>query len=140
MEALRALSKEMQWTAMSAKVGAVTVTYEGGDLDRQLAAAGRAARARDSAMLEISTAAAQEDIGAQESATREHSAHGAAQGCARKTHGGSGGLLDLHEEFVRLRSIRQLVQFRPAVLEAAFGEDPRGQQQEQRHALKAALT
>jgi hypothetical protein len=139
MQQLRALSKELQWTAMSAKVGAVTISSEGGDLGRQLAAAGRAARARDRAMLETSAAPApaQEDDDGQESEARAHGAHGAAQGCAKQTHAG-GGLLDLHEEYVRLRSIRQLVQFRPVVLEAAFGEDPQGQN-EQRHALKAAL-
>ena len=47
-------------------------------------------------------------------------------------------MLDLHEEYVRSRTILQLARFRPVVLDAAYGEDTGASPQ--RRALKAALT
>ena len=38
---LEEAARELQWTAVSARVGAVTVSDEGGDLDRQLQVAWR---------------------------------------------------------------------------------------------------
>jgi hypothetical protein len=57
-------ARELQWTAVSARVGAVTVSDQGGDLDRQLqvcvACVQRSSRAR--AHLAHSAARAESDV------------------------------------------------------------------------------
>lgn len=125
------MAKELQWTAMCAKIGAVTVSKEGGDLDRQLAAVGRAARARDRA-LETSRAI---PLTQGEAGAGRHCEEESAQQLQERR---DVDLLDLHEEYIRLRSIHQLILFRPVVLNATFGEGSTGNP-EQGQALKAAI-
>ena len=48
------------------------------------------------------------------------------------------GLLELHEEYVRSRTILELAQFRPVVVDAVFGDKAGAGRQKQ--ALKAAIT
>ena len=136
LQTLNALAKELQWTAMSTKIGAVTVSSEGSDLDRQLAAVRRAARARDRALQTSRAAPMQQQQHGEAGAGRNRTGEGAQQ---VPESGGGDGLLDLHEEYVRLRSIHQLMQFRPVVLDAAFGEKEDPGHNEQRQALKAAI-
>ena len=48
-------------------------------------------------------------------------------------------LLELHEEYVRSRTILELAQFRPAVLDAVFGDEAGAAPSAQKQALRAAI-
>lgn len=135
LASLAAAAKELQLTAMAARVGMVTVSAAGSDLERQLAATCRAARACERVQQRVCALGG----GSAEAAAsvRTGNGHRAATDtdtdAAHRTR-----MLDLHEEYVRSRTILQLARFRPVVLDAAYGEDAGASPQ--RRALKAALT
>ena len=135
LASLAAAAKELQLTAMTARVGMVTVSAAGSDLERQLAATGRAARACERVQQRVCALGGSSAEGA--ASFRPGDGHRAATDTDTDT-AHRARMLDLHEEYVRSRTILQLARFRPVVLDAAYGEDTGASPQ--RRALKAALT
>jgi hypothetical protein len=133
-------AKELQWTAMSANVGAVTVSDEGRELDRQLAAVMKAGRSRDRMKLRVHTLACENSGSRGKPATtsddsilgpsREDRSDAAAGQCVE----------DLHEELAKSRMILEHVQSRPLLQEAVFADESRTGQNLEKRALKAAIT
>ena len=137
LASLAAAAKELQLTAMTARVGMVTVSAAGSDLERQLAATGRAARACERVQQRVCALGGSSAEGA--ASFRPGDGHRAATDTDTDTDAAHRArMLDLHEEYVRSRTILQLARFRPVVLDAAYGEDTGASPQ--RRALKAALT
>ena len=135
LASLAAAAKELQLTAMTARVGMVTVSAAGSDLERQLAATCRAARACERVQQRVCALGGSSAEGA--ASFRPGDGHRAATDTDTDT-AHRARMLDLHEEYVRSRTILQLARFRPVVLDAAYGEDTGASPQ--RRALKAALT
>lgn len=145
LQMLFAAAKELQQTAMTAKVGAVTVSDKGTDVERQIAAVLCAERDRDRLrhLLEAEgipsgVTGREHDAGLDASMVSSMDADGDAvpQCCAHS----ASSLLETHEELARSRSVLQLSQIRSVVLDAVYGEETGPARSEQKHALKAAIT
>ena len=100
----------------------------------------RTARARDSAQQRVYAHEPSGDgDGGRSSATAAAVASGQIeQAGALSAAAAEAGLLELHEEYVRSRTILELAQFRPVVVDAVFGDKAGAGRQKQ--ALKAAIT
>ena len=100
----------------------------------------RTARARDSAQQRVYAHEPSGDgDGGRSSATAAAVASGQIeQAGAPSAAAAEAGLLELHEEYVRSRTILELAQFRPVVVDAVFGDKAGAGRQKQ--ALKAAIT
>ena len=146
LQMLFAAAKELQQTAMTAKVGAVTVSDKGTDLERQIAAVLCAERYRDRLrhLLEAEVGipsrvtGREHDAGLDATIVPFMDADGDAvpQCCAHS----ASSLLETHEELARSRSVLQLSQIRSVVLDAVYGEETGPARSQQKQALKAAIT
>ena len=134
-------AKKLQWTAMSASVGAVTVSDEGRELDHQLAAVMKAGRSRDRMKLRVQTLACENSGSRSKPATTTDDSILGGHSSEDLSDAATGQCVeDLHEELAKSRLILEQVHSRPLLQEAMFADESRSDQNLEKRSLKATIT